>query len=434
MSDFTKSDMVNHPAHYISEDGIEVIDVIKAFTKEMTGMEAVCTANAIKYVLRWKNKNGVEDIKKAIWYLNKLVSVKESGASMDEEEKDKQDDSWRSDFTPQMISDFKKGKFGYIVPTDKLSSFLWHLRSVAPDIRWNRGEKLTEWHPRSKNGYAIYSMLAKNDGLTYDYMDDVRYLNTQEHEYFICAEECNPYELIVDGEISVLIRNADEYTRFINGMKEHAYPDVTLAETGRPLSESIPCDDDSPFVIDIYDKISAVWTSASDVDTERHENRLIFDITRGAISWLCDTINTVTSFSKEEQEEDNSLCDDSIITEFVNGNIGVIVHNKDEWLDFASLVRKKHRELTWNSKAELNAYIPTQLQCGEAIVVTAKSSIFLDTHCNNRVCYYHEPINEMFKDARELDSITTFYDFTSGCCVNARDPKNITICSLCKMH
>lgn len=73
MSEYESSDkMVSHPSHYISEDGIEVIDVIKAFTKDLNGMEAVATANIIKYILRWKHKNGVQDIEKAIWYATYL--------------------------------------------------------------------------------------------------------------------------------------------------------------------------------------------------------------------------------------------------------------------------------------------------------------------------------------------------------------------------
>ena len=72
------SDNVNHPQHYQSKSGLEVIDVIDAFTDDLTGMEAICTGNALKYICRWKNKNGIEDIKKAIWYLNKLIEVKEN--------------------------------------------------------------------------------------------------------------------------------------------------------------------------------------------------------------------------------------------------------------------------------------------------------------------------------------------------------------------
>ena len=67
----TAHDAVNHPAHYCA-GGIECIEALKAATAGLTGIEAVCTANAIKYLWRWKHKNGAEDIDKAIWYLNRL--------------------------------------------------------------------------------------------------------------------------------------------------------------------------------------------------------------------------------------------------------------------------------------------------------------------------------------------------------------------------
>lgn len=63
---------VSHPNHYLGANGIEVIEVIEGFTAGLSGMEAVDTANAIKYILRWKHKNGVQDIEKAIWYLTDL--------------------------------------------------------------------------------------------------------------------------------------------------------------------------------------------------------------------------------------------------------------------------------------------------------------------------------------------------------------------------
>lgn len=68
------SDIVNQPPHYISDNGIETIDVIEAFTKDLGPFEAYCTGNIIKYVCRWKHKNGLEDLKKARWYINKLLS------------------------------------------------------------------------------------------------------------------------------------------------------------------------------------------------------------------------------------------------------------------------------------------------------------------------------------------------------------------------
>ena len=67
-------DRVNHPIHYQTKTGLETIDVIEAFTEDMEGMEAVCTANVLKYICRWKKKNGLEDLKKAAWYLTRLIN------------------------------------------------------------------------------------------------------------------------------------------------------------------------------------------------------------------------------------------------------------------------------------------------------------------------------------------------------------------------
>lgn len=65
---------VNSPDHYISsKTGLETIDVIEAFTFDLKGIEAVCTGNIIKYICRWKDKNGLEDLYKAQWYLNRLI-------------------------------------------------------------------------------------------------------------------------------------------------------------------------------------------------------------------------------------------------------------------------------------------------------------------------------------------------------------------------
>ena len=66
------SDNVNHPSHY-TQGGIECIEALEAATVNLKGIEAVCTANAIKYLWRWKEKTGKEDLKKAIWYIKKLI-------------------------------------------------------------------------------------------------------------------------------------------------------------------------------------------------------------------------------------------------------------------------------------------------------------------------------------------------------------------------
>lgn len=71
-----KKDKVNHPSHY-TQGGVECIDALAAATVNLQGIEAVCTANAIKYLWRWKQKNGIEDLKKAKWYIDKLISEEE---------------------------------------------------------------------------------------------------------------------------------------------------------------------------------------------------------------------------------------------------------------------------------------------------------------------------------------------------------------------
>lgn len=65
--------MVSHPSHYQTKSGLEAIDVIEAFTEDLSGIEATDTGNILRYAMRWKNKNGVQDLKKIIWYAQHLI-------------------------------------------------------------------------------------------------------------------------------------------------------------------------------------------------------------------------------------------------------------------------------------------------------------------------------------------------------------------------
>lgn len=65
--------MVSHPDHYQSEKGIELIDVIEAFTADLTGIEAIDTGHIIRYGCRWMNKNGIQDLEKLMWYCQHLI-------------------------------------------------------------------------------------------------------------------------------------------------------------------------------------------------------------------------------------------------------------------------------------------------------------------------------------------------------------------------
>jgi len=69
-------DNVNSPSHY-NQAGIECIDAIKASLGD--GYQDYCKGNVMKYLWRYKYKNGIEDLKKAQWYLNSMVeSMEES--------------------------------------------------------------------------------------------------------------------------------------------------------------------------------------------------------------------------------------------------------------------------------------------------------------------------------------------------------------------
>ncbi len=60
-----KKEMVFHPEHY--NKGIEVIDFI--LDQKFSYIEG----NVVKYISRYKKKNGLEDLKKAQWYLNRVI-------------------------------------------------------------------------------------------------------------------------------------------------------------------------------------------------------------------------------------------------------------------------------------------------------------------------------------------------------------------------
>jgi hypothetical protein len=64
-------DAIN-PAHYL-RNNLECIQCIEAVVAPTTGLEAYLLGNVVKYVWRWKEKNGIEDLKKAQWYLDALI-------------------------------------------------------------------------------------------------------------------------------------------------------------------------------------------------------------------------------------------------------------------------------------------------------------------------------------------------------------------------
>ena len=69
-----KADNVNNPPHY-NKAGIECIDAIAAATGD--GFQYYLQGNIIKYLWRYRYKNGNEDLRKARFYLNRLIETKE---------------------------------------------------------------------------------------------------------------------------------------------------------------------------------------------------------------------------------------------------------------------------------------------------------------------------------------------------------------------
>lgn len=75
-------DPVNSPAHYV-RGGVECIDAIAASVQDLNGLEGYYTGNAMKYLFRWKEKNGLEDLRKAEWYIRELIAYVESERTPD---------------------------------------------------------------------------------------------------------------------------------------------------------------------------------------------------------------------------------------------------------------------------------------------------------------------------------------------------------------
>ena len=71
-------DMVNSPPHY-NKYGVECIDAIMSATGE--GFEYYLQGNIMKYLWRYRYKDGSQDLKKALWYLNKLIEIRDANKS-----------------------------------------------------------------------------------------------------------------------------------------------------------------------------------------------------------------------------------------------------------------------------------------------------------------------------------------------------------------
>jgi hypothetical protein len=80
------NDNIN-PQHYRNGE-IECIDALAAATVNKPGIQAICVANVIKYLWRYESKNRLEDVRKAQWYLNKLIEEMEKHDTRSQSQKE----------------------------------------------------------------------------------------------------------------------------------------------------------------------------------------------------------------------------------------------------------------------------------------------------------------------------------------------------------
>lgn len=71
-----KNNAVSHPGHY-TQGGIECIEAIRASLGDKD-FASYCKGNVLKYLWRYRHKNGVEDLHKARVYLNWMIEAEEA--------------------------------------------------------------------------------------------------------------------------------------------------------------------------------------------------------------------------------------------------------------------------------------------------------------------------------------------------------------------
>lgn len=71
------ADLVNRPPHYNRFGGLECIEAIQAMLGE-PGFIAYCQGNVLKYCWRWEHKGREQDLRKAVWYLQRMLETLEA--------------------------------------------------------------------------------------------------------------------------------------------------------------------------------------------------------------------------------------------------------------------------------------------------------------------------------------------------------------------
>lgn len=115
------TDNINRPEHY-TYGKYECIDVVHELTKDLAGIQAFALGNTLKYLWRFTHKNGVEDLEKARWYLDRLI--KEFKEPKENDNKPKKTDTEPKEDFRVSIGDFSKSLNFFTPTTEQLNPFV----------------------------------------------------------------------------------------------------------------------------------------------------------------------------------------------------------------------------------------------------------------------------------------------------------------------
>lgn len=203
----SKDKMVSHPDHYQSKNGMETIDVIEAFTEGLNGIEAACTANILKYACRWKNKNGIQDLEKIIWYTQHLIDHLKKKESL---------------------------AFNFAVPADK-NPFVTDLRAI-PEV------KSDELSPAQQVAQVLEEAAESPSDRTL--------LSDAEIAWLIVAKYDGKKYIARDKDDSLCVYSSEPYKNKCNEWTEDGLDYQELYYSAEDLFQFINWEDEKPWLID----------------------------------------------------------------------------------------------------------------------------------------------------------------------------------------
>lgn len=229
--------MVSHPDHYQSKNGMETIDVIEAFTEGLNGIEAACTANILKYACRWKNKNGIQDLEKIIWYTQHLIdhlkTKKEAGTNV-EQTLNTFDELGNTGGVHLSLKPNESYSFSFIMPVDK-NPFVTDLREI-PEV------KSDELSPAQQVAQVLEEAAESPS--------DRKLLSDAERAWLIVAKHDGKKYIARDKDDSLCVYSSEPYKNKCNEWTEDGLDYQELYYSAEDLFQFINWEDEKAWLID----------------------------------------------------------------------------------------------------------------------------------------------------------------------------------------